>query len=142
MPENSLIGTWRLVSYEQRGSDDRVSFPLGRQPLGYLVYAADGYMSVQMMARQRPGLPGGDVGAGSTEDKAAALDTYRAYCGPYEIAGDRVIHHVQISSWPNRAGTDLVRLMTFVEGRLHLRTAPFNAGGVTQTAELVWVRAR
>jgi hypothetical protein len=141
MAQNSLIGTWRLVSYEQHGSDGRVSFPLGEQPLGYLVYAADGYMSVQMMARQRPSLPGGDLGAGSIEDKAAALDTYRAYSGRYEIDGDRVIHHVQISSWPNRVGTDLVRTMTLAGGRLHLRTAPFNTGGVTQTADLVWERA-
>ncbi len=42
MAENSLVGTWRLVSVEFREEDGTVSYPYGRDALGYLTYTADG----------------------------------------------------------------------------------------------------
>jgi hypothetical protein len=44
---NPLIGTWRLVSWENRSVEDgEVSYPLGKDASGYIMYNQDGYMFV------------------------------------------------------------------------------------------------
>ncbi len=40
----SLVGTWKLLSYEVRYSDGSVSYPWGPDAQGFLIYSADGYM--------------------------------------------------------------------------------------------------
>jgi hypothetical protein len=47
MASNPLIGTWRLLSWENRSVlDVEVSYPLGKDAVGYIMYVQDGYMSV------------------------------------------------------------------------------------------------
>ncbi len=47
MASNPLIGTWRLISWENRSVvDGQVSYPLGKDAVGYIVYNQDGYMFV------------------------------------------------------------------------------------------------
>ena len=48
MTEHPLVGTWRLVSYEERDEDGGITHPLGRDPVGFLTYTADGYMAGQL----------------------------------------------------------------------------------------------
>jgi hypothetical protein len=43
----------------------------------------------------------GDLLGGSTQEKAQATETYVSYCGRYEFRGDTVIHHVELSLFPN-----------------------------------------
>jgi Lipocalin-like domain len=46
MTPNPLIGTWRLVSWENRSLvDGQISYPLGKDAAGYIMYNQDGYMS-------------------------------------------------------------------------------------------------
>ena len=45
----SLLGTWRLVSYEARDSEGRVQYPLGENVSGLLVYDGGGNMSAHVM---------------------------------------------------------------------------------------------
>lgn len=54
MAKKPLIGVWRLVSLELRGADGQVQYPYGSDPVGYLIYDEDGYMSVAVMATNRP----------------------------------------------------------------------------------------
>ena len=49
MEPNPLIGAWRLVTYEAH-SGDEISYPLGEDASGYIMYTPDGYMSVLIMA--------------------------------------------------------------------------------------------
>ncbi len=50
-----LVGAWRLVSYEIRPRDGgTVTYPLGRDARGWILYTPDGYMSAQLMAPGRP----------------------------------------------------------------------------------------
>jgi hypothetical protein len=43
MASNPLIGTWRLLSWETRSLvDGRVSYPLGEDAVGYIMYGQDG----------------------------------------------------------------------------------------------------
>jgi len=50
----SLLGTWRLVSYEARDSEGRVQYPLGENVSGLLVYDGGGNMSAHVMRNDLP----------------------------------------------------------------------------------------
>ena len=76
MESNPLIGAWRLVAYEGHTGDD-VLYPLGEDATGYIMYTADGYMSVAMMAAGRTNFAGGDMFAGTDEEKIAAAGLVR-----------------------------------------------------------------
>ena len=124
MPENSLVGTWRLVSWENRDAQGHVSWPAGHAPRGYIMYTADGYVSVQIMPANRPPFAAGDLLGGSSAEKAGAAETYTAYAGRYERRGNTVIHHVEVSLFPNWVGTQQERLLEISGDILTLSTAP------------------
>lgn len=53
MDAADLVGTWRLRSWKNVGTDGSEADPLGENPVGYLFYNHDGYMSVEIMAAHR-----------------------------------------------------------------------------------------
>jgi hypothetical protein len=141
MTSNPLVGTWRLISWETRSVDgQKVSYPLGREAVGYIMYNEDGYMSVDITRPNRERFTAGDLLSGSTEEKAHAASTYVSYCGPYEFQGETVIHHVELSLFPNWVSVDQERLVELRGNRLTLSTRPILLGGKLQTAHLVWER--
>jgi hypothetical protein len=74
---NPLIGTWRLVSWENRRVDGgEVSYPLGEDATGYIIYNEDGYMFVAIMASHRPRFAADDLLSATKEEKAQAEETY------------------------------------------------------------------
>jgi len=85
MSKQLLVGSWKLVSFEMRDANGNISYPWGKDTLGYLMYNADGYMSVTVMSSNRLKFSSADVKGGTTEEKVAAADTYVSYCGTYEI---------------------------------------------------------
>jgi hypothetical protein len=109
MTANPLIGTWRLVSFEARDADGRVTYPWGRDPQGFLTYTADGRMAGQLGRADRPRLAVADWLAASDAEIAAAARDYFAYCGTYEVRDGTVVHQVDLSLIPNRIGGELVR---------------------------------
>jgi hypothetical protein len=141
MSDHPLIGTWRLVSYELESATGTISYPYGHDPSGYLIYAADGYMSVAFMTGDRTPYAGGDRLRGTPEERAAAAGTYVSYCGRYELREDRVIHHIEVSLFPNWVGVAQTRYFTLAGTQLTLRTPPLLMGGSTQTACVLWERA-
>ena len=94
MRQDAFVGAWRLVSYEARTADGKISHPLGRGAIGYIMYTADGHMSVAMMSADRTNYASGDLRGGTVEEKLAAAETYVSYCGSFELQGDVVVHHV------------------------------------------------
>jgi hypothetical protein len=48
-----LLGTWRLRSWKNLGSDGSAVDPRGEKPVGYIFYNRDGFMSVEIMAAHR-----------------------------------------------------------------------------------------
>lgn len=132
-----LVGTWRLVSFELRSPSGEVSHPFGPDVTGYLFYNADGYMSAAFMSAKR--------GAGPSEDLAEAgaetsYDAFMAYCGEYEVEGDRIIHRVEVSSLPVWTGTVQERIFEIEGDRLTLLTAPLLIAAETPVGHLVWDR--
>src|ERR671920_990307 len=134
MTTNPLIGIWRLISWENRSLDgQKISYPLGKDAVGYIMYNEDGYMFVAIMRPNRVKFAAGDLLGGSAEEQAQAAGTYVSYCGRYEFRGDTVIHHVDVSLFPNWVGVEQERLVELRGNRLTLSTRPILLGGMQGT---------
>ncbi len=140
MAQNQFVGTWRLVSFELKDVNGEVSYPFGKDMIGYLMYGEDGYMSVVIMAANRPKFSSEYFLGGSTQEKANAMETYISYSGRYEIQEKKVIHHLQASLFPNWVGTYQERLFEFTEDYLSLTTPSFRVSDKRLTGHLIWER--
>ena len=138
---DALVGAWRLVSWENRAADGQVTYSMGSDALGYLLYTADGRFSVTISRRGRAGFAAGDLLSGSAEEQARAVQGFVAYAGRYSFHGDRVIHHVELSLFPNWVGTDQERWVELAGDRLTLSASPLLLAGKQQVPRLLWERA-
>jgi hypothetical protein len=135
-----LTGTWYLAeafAIDDQGS--RLYDVYGDHPSGVIHYGADGRMMALIAHAGRP-LLSGDRQAASADERAAAYKTSIGYAGRFEIDGDWVLHHVDVSTYPNWVGTTLRRQARLDEGRLVLLTAPQMQDGVRTVIRLVWQR--
>ncbi|MFC2068254.1 lipocalin-like domain-containing protein [Chloroflexota bacterium] len=140
MAQNHFLGTWRLVSLENESANGQISYPWGHNITGYLTYNEDGYMFVALMSVNRGDFASEGLKRANAEDEATALDYHRSYCGRYEVKGDTVIHHAEISSFSDWIGVDLERIFNFDGNRLTLSTPPVLIKGTQQTTHLIWER--
>jgi len=138
--QKPFVGTWQLVSFHIKTLDGKVSYPYGPDAVGYYIFSESGYMSVALMPTNRRMFAAGDIMGGSTEEKVAAAETYIAYNGKYEIQGDKLVVHPEVSFFPNWVGVDQVRIWELEGNRLTLSAPPLLIRGVHQTAHLVWER--
>ena len=136
-----LIGHWRLVSFVEQQNDGKWADALGPNAKGCISYWASGHMQVLIGALDRPRFRG-EWSAIPPSDKAACLDRMVAYSGRFTLAGERLLHHVDVCWIPNWEGRDLVRLPSFPQpGRLLLRTEPVTDGRARAMQEVLWERA-
>ena len=136
----ALVGGWRLVSWENRAADGQINYPMGTDPIGYLLYTADDRFSITISRRGRTGFAAGDLLSGTTEEQARAVEGFVAYAGRYSFHGDRVIHHVELSLFPNWVGSDQERWVELAGDRLTLSASPLLLAGTQQVPRLVWKR--
>jgi hypothetical protein len=143
MGKEQFIGTWTLVSTEHRHSDGQLTYPLGREPVGIIMYDAKGYISVQLMHPDRPAFASGDMDNGTPTEIKSAFEGFVAYFGTYEVNEEKgtVTHHVEGSLFPNWVGSAQRRFFEFSGNRLTLSTPPILIGGEQITVTLVWERA-
>ena len=138
--DDALVGAWRLVSWENQAADGQVTHPMGTDALGYVLYAADGRFSVTISRSGRAGFAANDLLGGTTEEKTRAMESFVAYAGRYSFHGDRVIHHVELSLFPNWVGSDQQRWVELAGDRLTLSASPLLLAGKRQVPRLVWER--
>ena len=136
----ALVGAWRLVSWENQAADGQVTYPMGPDPNGYVLYTADGRFSITISRRGRARFAAGDLLSGTTEEKARAMEGFVAYAGRYSFHGDRVIHHVELSLFPNWVETDQERWVELAGDRLTLSASPLLLADKLQVPRLVWER--
>jgi len=137
---DKLVGTWKLVSATSATSaGERSETPFGSGPAGFLTYTSDGRVCAMISYGGRKALSGGGLVA-PLEEQAEAFKTFFAYAGRYTLNGDKVIHHVEISSVQNYVDKDLVRTVRFQEDRIILVAPPTPVNGKIQTVELTWQR--
>jgi Lipocalin-like domain len=135
---NELVGTWKLVSASSTTSAGEGSgSPYGTNPAGFLTYTADGRVSAQISYDGRKSL---SFGGGTSEEQAEAFKTFLAYAGRYTLSGDKVTHHIEVSSIQNYVGKELVRTVKFQGDQITLVTPPTTVNGKIQIVELIWQR--
>ena len=137
---DALVGAWQLVSWENRTADGQVTYPMGTDALGYVLYTANGRFSITISRRGRAGFAAGDLLGGTAEEQAQAVEGFVAYAGRYSFHGDRVIHHVELSLFPNWVGSDQQRWVELAGDRLTLSADPLLLAGKQQVPRLVWER--
>ncbi|MCW2649171.1 MAG: hypothetical protein JWR32_147 [Mycobacterium sp.] len=104
MLRDDVLGTWEPVSYTAQ--DDHggpITYPLGPDALGLIMYTGDGYMSAQIMRRDRPAFDRPETAGGTPEQVEAAAVGYLAYSGPFEVDESTGVLHQQprVSLLPN-----------------------------------------
>lgn len=121
--KKQLVGTWKLLSY-----DVGTTHPMGRDPVGLLIYTGDGRMSLQAMHPGRPRFVGeASTGHehGTPEEVASAYRGYIAYFGTYEVnEGGSVTHRIEGSLFPNWVGRDQIELFKLSGDRLEFDIDP------------------
>jgi hypothetical protein len=133
-----LVGTYKLLSWENRHESGETSYPLGADAQGYINYAPDGYMFVHIMAANRKAYSSGDLFGGETGEIVDGANSHISYCGTYRIENDEVVHTVHISSFPNWVMTEQRRLFEFKNGNLLLSVQGLKIGNERVEAYLIW----
>ena len=87
MATNPLVGTSKLISWENRTLEGEVSHPLGEDALGYIAYAEDGHMFVAIMGQRREPFAAGDLSSGSGAEKARAAESFVSYLRTLRVPG-------------------------------------------------------
>lgn len=118
-PSKGIVGTWRLVSFEDV-EDGNIVRRFGDKPVGLFVYTGDGHVIIHIASAANPACiaPGKKSGPGRKDELAlpacnpeqmqALLDGTVAYWGTYTVdaAAGEVIHHVLSDVSNGYAGTD------------------------------------
>jgi hypothetical protein len=141
----NLIGAWTLQSYESSSIDGSdVTYPLGADARGIIMYTPDGYMSAHLMRADRTPLDRNDPNLAHDNELAAAAGGYLSYAGPFTVVDEGLIaHHVEVSLLPNWIGGIQYRKARLENSCLELRPAePILIHGEPRNAKLVWRRTR
>ena len=133
VPEASFVGTWELLSIEERteAGDWIQARRFGEsRPVGVLMYDGQGNMAVQITTDPR-------ITTLSAE-RPEFINGYVAYYGSYEVnASDRTItHHRSSHVNADVAKLSVVRFFSFSDDNLTLTVAP------EQSLRLTWRKAQ
>jgi hypothetical protein len=135
--EKIIIGTWKLITFEMK-TDDKISYPFGENPLGYLIYGESGHMAVLISKKNRNTVSTEDINNIPEIEKTQMADGFIGYTGKYEVLNDRIVHYVEISFIPNWIGRPLERFYEFHKGNLILKPPAEEIDGVKVNSRLIW----
>lgn len=138
MSKELVAGAWSLVSFHYQAEDGTTFYPYGREARGIIIYEPGGYMSATIVRSDRPLLSSQDYANLPDAEKITLSRGFLAYSGKYEVLPEKILHHVEISYFPNWTGTVLERFYSFENGDLVLSTPPETLRGKDFRAYLVW----
>lgn len=138
--EERLVGSYRLRCFRDVADDGEVREPLGPNPIGYILYSAERYMTAVLMAANRPSFGAGDILSGTDEERVAAFATASGYAGRWWIENGEVVHHLEAATFPNWTGT-LQRRPYEIDGdELRLFPPRMLMDGKIRRSEVFWQR--
>jgi hypothetical protein len=94
MTQNTLVGTWRALSFTRWNKEGVASQPLGAEPVGYAVFGPTGHAFIQL---------GRSPADGGFPDEIAK--SVMCYLGPYAVSGDTVKVTVESSNMADYLGS-------------------------------------
>jgi hypothetical protein len=137
-----VVGTWKLVSWEQTHPDGRTFQQFGPKPIGIAFFDARGHCIISVMRSDRAKYARDSYAeiaqATAEENKTTAQGTI-TYFGTYSVSeAERCIAiHVEASSFPNWNGADLKRFFEVTDDQLKLTVRPPAGGAI----DVVWRRS-
>ena len=144
MTGHDLVGTWRLVDWTVRMDGGRTVRPFGGRATGLITYTPDGRMVATLMREDRPLIGTRSFNEATAMERAAAAAGYLSYAGAYEVIGDEVHHHVELSLFPDWVGGTQVRHVTWItadDGHTDLELSDLGVGSErAATIHLRWRR--
>jgi lipocalin-like protein len=139
-----LIGTWRLVSREDRTSagERRIDPGLGADPLALLVFDRAGNFAAQFMKRDRSSSEVA-VTARAVPNNSTAINGYDAYFGNYTVdeGSSSVRTTLEGSLSPEDVGSVFTRAMHVDGDTLTIKLATTSNDGQPVTRTLIWHRS-
>jgi hypothetical protein len=137
-------GQWELVSYELRSaSDEFYAFPYSKNAKGLLWYGSNSQMTALLMNPERRNFEKAHSWRGTADEYKESFRGYTSYAGHFELAENEVVHHVEMSLFPNWIGTRLRRYFEFKDrNRKLLLTTDFfeTKSGQKVRHVLLWER--
>jgi hypothetical protein len=124
-----VVGTWTLVSAVIE-RDGRNIQPFGSNPLGYMMFSADGHFSVNFVRADRPAFASNNRETGTQEENKAAVQGNISAFGTYKLDPDgSLIFQIIGSNFPNWNGTTQKRLVEISGNQLKYITPATSIGG-------------
>ena len=141
--KEQLVGTWTLVSWDQRNVDGTTVRLFGANPKGIAFFdSTDHYIiTVMRSGRAKYAIDNfGEIAQATAEENKATAQGTITYFGTYSVnEADRTIAiRVEASSFPNWNGTDQKRFFEVTEDQLKLTVRPPRGG----TVDVLWRRAK
>ena len=135
---DSLVGTWKLVSWQLITENESPQNVFGEHPKGYLVLTPEGRSIVLTTAEDRR------AGMGDKE-RAALQKSMLAYTGRYRVEDHDLITTVEVSWNEEWNGTEQRRHFRIEGNKLFIESAPAPSiifPGRTDFRRIVWERSR
>ena len=112
--QQSLVGTYKLLSFAVEVDGQPPRETMGKSPRGYLVLTPTRWMHLITAENRKFGT--------SAEEKSALWDSLSTYTGPYRLEGGKLIVSVDVS-WNERwNGTEVTRSWELEGNRLTITT--------------------
>ncbi len=137
-----FVGTWEIDRFECRHMDGTVTYPMGKDLVGLLVYTPEGMVSSQVMQQHRPNFKNPNYSLATSQEMCSACQSYVAYYGTYDVnaRSGQVTHYIDGSLFPNWIGTELILSFEFSENLLILQSSQLEFAKNVVTAKLIWRR--
>ena len=125
---NVLVNDYELLQWSAERKDGSIFYPYGPNAMGSIKYMENGRMSLHLMQTGRIPLESNVVSMPTVDDAIEVFQNYMGYSGDYSIdsTGTAVIHHIDISSYPNWIGLHQKRYFSFIGDTLKLQTGAIN----------------
>jgi lipocalin-like protein len=138
--KDQLVGTWTLLSWEQKKSDGTKIERYGASPRGVAFFDAGGHYIITVMRSDRAKYASNALWQGSPEENKETADGTITYFGSYSVsdADSSIAIKVEGSSFPNWNGTEQKRFVAIAGDQLTLTIRPPGADVV----DVIWKRAK
>jgi hypothetical protein len=122
----SIVGVWKLTTFVRKEvGSDKVVPPFGEAPAGYRVHTPGGHVFYLFLDRNRKS----PAGALTDADRIEQFKTMTAAGGKYEVAGDRLVFHAEVSSSQSMVGRTLTYRYQIAGKTLTMTTDPAKSAG-------------
>jgi len=137
--KEQLVGTWTLLSWEQKKGDGTKLERYGATPKGVAFFDDGGRYIITVMRSDRTNYASNALWLGTPDENKETADGTITYFGTYSMseADSSIAIHVEGSSFPNWNATNQKRFVAIAGQQLTLTVRP--PGG--DLVDVIWKRA-